>query len=141
MKRIHKITIALSTSFAIVGTGYGIYILTNKQKQNNTLLENEILKPKQQKPILNELSIKRTDPFPILDASYFSKFVKENKYGEYFLDKKIIDEILKDIIRRFRNHKGKLDVDYEQIKDNEIILYFKYTLENDIRFKKYHIKV
>ncbi|MGZ9756678.1 MHO_1590 family protein [Mycoplasma sp. 6243] len=134
MKKIYKFTISILVGFSIAGVGYGIYTVVNKKeevKEENTNKEDTV--PIKEKEIATS--------FPILEPRYFAKYVQEDEYGNYILDKKIVEEIIKDIIRRFAKEKGQIDFNYEQINEKEILLLLKYSDKSDSEIKKYLIKL
>ncbi|WP_322900447.1 MHO_1590 family protein [Mycoplasmopsis felis] len=130
MKRIYKLSLSLIICFACIGIGYTFFTLF-KTNKNRDYLNNDV-----KINTNNEISVN----FPKLDGEYFKKFVKTNLENENYIDAEIIQEIIKDIIKRFPTNAGFLEFDYDQISNKEILLLIKYKNNDYELSKKYRIK-
>ncbi|WP_416322088.1 MHO_1590 family protein [Mycoplasmopsis felis] len=130
MKRIYKLSLSLIICFACIGIGYTFFTLF-KTNKNRDYLNNDV-----KKNTNNEIPVN----FPKLDGEYFKKFVKTNLENENYIDAEIIQEIIKDIIKRFPTNDGFLEFDYDQISNKEILLLIKYKNNDYELSKKYRIK-
>ncbi|MCU9938852.1 hypothetical protein NWQ34_04485 [Mycoplasmopsis felis] len=115
MKRIYKLSLSLIICFACIGIGYTFFTLF-KTNKNRDYLNNDV-----KRNTNNEITVN----FPKLDGEYFKKFVKTNLENENYIDAEIIQEIIKDIIKRFSTNAGFLEFDYDQISNKEILLLIK----------------
>lgn len=130
MKRIYKLSLSLIICFACIGIGYTFFTLF-KTNKNRDYLNNDV-----KRNTNNEIPVN----FPKLDGEYFKKFVKTNLENENYIDAEIIQEIIKDIIKRFPTNAGFLEFDYHQISNKEILLLIKYKNNDYELSKKYRIK-
>ncbi|WP_322910761.1 MHO_1590 family protein [Mycoplasmopsis felis] len=130
MKRIYKLSLSLIICFACIGIGYTFFTLF-KTNKNRDYLNDDVKRNTNNEILVN---------FPKLDGEYFKKFVKTNLENENYIDAEIIQEIIKDIIKRFPTNAGFLEFDYDQISNKEILLLIKYKNNDYELSKKYRIK-
>ncbi|WP_208664664.1 MHO_1590 family protein [Mycoplasma nasistruthionis] len=98
-----------------------------KQKSEKTTITEDVSKKPQ-----NKVAV-----FPVLDSGYFDQFVQSNEVGKRYLDKNLVNAVVKDILRRIKITNGDLYFDYEIISDQHLQIYFKYKYKEDYQEKIY----
>ncbi|MFV8470390.1 MHO_1590 family protein [Mycoplasma sp. AA7A] len=72
-------------------------------------------------------SYKKENFIPDLEPRFFEKFVKVDQKNNKFIDEVVIQEIVKDVVRRLRKNDGKFYFDYKLLSQRHAIISFLYV--------------
>ncbi|MFV8414346.1 MHO_1590 family protein [Mycoplasma sp. Sp48II] len=113
---------------SLIGTSsYYIYSwkINKTTKSDGESLDSSIYKDKR-----HFSQYKKENFIPNLEPRFFEKFVKTDQKNNKFMDETVIQEIVKDVVRRLRKNDGKLYFDYKLLSQKHAIIDFLYIAKN-----------
>ncbi|SJZ45774.1 MHO_1590 family protein [Mycoplasmopsis verecunda] len=119
------IIIALIIGFSIA-SGVGCYYIYNfvqtKKQNNNRNIRDNLIKDIDTIPVSSFI--------PILEDRYFQKFVNKDRFNNKYIDQNLINEIVKDLVRRLKSSNGKFYFDYDILSQQHATLRVMYISDD-----------